>query len=162
VAVASSGCGITWTWNPPQHKEVTYLCPVSGGFAVKSYEAAVSFFGITSDQTFTCGSGAFIPVTAGHPGQSWVFTCTSPSPQATSTETVTLKGHQTLVVGGQSVNAIDVTVSAQITGGGNESAEYWLAPNGTIVEENASINSTRNGYAYTSQAHLMLLSLRPA
>lgn len=163
VVVSRSGCGDSATWkSSPGDSETLVECPVAGGLRILSESTTVGAGGYSTTQTFDCGADAFIPVTAGTPGRTWQWVCTSPVGERAS-HVVRFVGRQTTVVGGIPVSTVEVSIASALSGPeqGRAWADCWLTSNATPVKEIGGGEVSQNGVTYTSSDSLQLVSLAP-
>lgn len=164
IVVTPYSCGVSSTWrSSPGDSETIVECPAAGGIRVVSESTTVSSGGYAMTQAFTCDPDAFIPVTSGQVGQTWSWQCSSTNGEKSS-QVVKLLGPRSAVVGGITVNAVEVSVVSNLSGTeqGTADSDYWLTSNATPVKETGNDNVSMGAFTYTSHFSLQLNSLTPS
>lgn len=164
MVLSPTGCGQSSTWNSSKGNSSTVdYCPTAGGLLIRSESTKVTYSFYSETMTFNCDPDAFVPVTAGRPGQTWHWSCSSQNGVTTS-QLVTLIGAQTVTVGSEQVATEHVRVKSTISGGGESGtavADYWFTSDALTVKETGNIQARQGKVTYTSQYALVLESLSP-
>lgn len=157
------GCGVLSTWKPvSQHVQKQLICPSGSDLKIKAYQTTISFFGVSSGESFKCAGASYVyrpHVTA---GTVWKYRCKSPD--AVASQTATVIGYQTVDVGGTAVRALHVHVSTKLSGNssGTSVQDYWIDTNRPVlVKETGTVNATQQSVHYTESYSLALKSLSP-
>lgn len=158
-----SSCGISSTWKPiPEHVQKQVLCPAGDGVKIKAYETMISFYGVSSGESFTCSGPSYLYRNGVKAGDTWSFKCKSPD--ATAVQHSEAIGFESLNVGGTAVRVLHVHVSTKLKGedSGSSSQDYWIGTKRPVlVKETGKVTANQKNVHYSSSYSLALKSLSP-
>ena len=161
------GCGSTETWQPFQdRRDVRQLCAEPGRHRLAFFDATRSFFGQTDTRRLECDEGASAFVAGARPGDVFEFRCVQEGADAANR--LEILGVETVVVGGQAVEAVHSRATSQVTGGasGSSKIESWVHPEtGLTLKRISVLDGSEDGPAgkvsYHEEYTLVLQSLEP-
>lgn len=161
------GCGATETWQPfEDRRDVRQLCAEPGRHRLDFFDATRSFFGRTDTRRLECDEGASAFVAGAKPGDVYEFRCTQEGADAANR--LEILGTETVVVGGQAVEAVHSRATSTVTGGasGSSDIESWVHPDtGLTLKRISVLDGSEPGPGGTAHYHeeytLVLRSLEP-
>lgn len=161
------GCGSTETWQPFQdRRDVRQLCAEPGRHRLDFFDATRSFFGQTDTRRLQCDEGASAFVAGARPGDVFEFRCVQEGADAANR--LEILGVETVVVGGQSVEAVHSRATSEVTGGasGSSQIESWVHPEtGLTLKRISVLDGSEDGpggkVSYHEEYTLVLQSLEP-
>lgn len=161
------GCGATETWQPfRDRRDVRQLCAEPGRHRMAYFDATRSFFGQTDTRRLECDEGASAFVADARPGDVFEFRCVQEGADAANR--VEILGVETVVVGGQPVEAVHSRATSQVTGGasGSSEIESWVHPEtGLTLKRISVLDGSEPGpggkVSYHEEYTLVLRSLEP-
>ena len=161
------GCGATETWQPFQdRRDVRQLCAEPGRHRLDHFDATRSFFGQTDTRRLECDDGATAFAAGAKPGDVFEFRCVQEGADAANR--LEVLGVETVVVGGQAVEAIHSRATSTVSGGasGSSSIESWVHPEtGLTLKRISVLDGSESGPGGTVSYHeeytLVLRSLEP-
>lgn len=161
------GCGATETWQPFQdRRDVRQLCAEPGRHRLQHFDATRSFFGQTDTRRLECDEGATAFAAGARPGDVFEFRCVQEGADAANR--LEILGVETVVVGGQAVEAVHSRATSAVSGGasGSSSIESWVHPEtGLTLKRISVLDGSESGPSGTVSYHeeytLVLRSLEP-
>ena len=141
--VTAEGCGYRITWAPLSGRsESSLLCLRDGGVAIAESTTAHEFLRQSDEEHFACDAGAWWLPPAGT--TTWTTICRTAD--RVSTRSAHVLATETLVIGGQSRDAIHVRYDDVLSAGstGTTTSDLWLDRETGLVLKQHNEADTRN------------------
>lgn len=168
ITVTATGCGYSMRWDALQERYDQWSVCVSGRqLLVQTVEMKHSFYGQNDVRDYTCA-----PLATFRPGAETAGTAVTGECKGSGDDSM-WSGHvvgiEPVVVGGQAVNALHVTMREQLNGAtsGTRQSDNWFAiDSGLLVKRVASVDGDSSSAVgrvhYTESVTLVLKSLTPS
>lgn len=161
------GCGATETWQPFQdRRDVRRLCAEPGRHRLEWFDATRSFFGQTDTRRLECDDEASAFVAGARAGDVFEFRCVQDGADAANR--LEILGTESIVVGGQAVEAVRSRATSVVTGGasGRSTIDSWVHPEtGLTLKRISVLDGSSPGPTgsvnYHEEYTLVLQSLEP-